>query len=50
MKGTHFNNESTLSCILDLMLVKAAAFEAIVAAAPSQQKVITTTWGAIKQK
>jgi hypothetical protein len=46
---TDINNDGVTN-ILDLMLVKAAAFEAIVAAAPSQQKVITTTWGAIKQK
>lgn len=43
-------NDDGVTNILDLMLVKAAAFEAIAAAAPPKQKVITTTWGALKQR
>lgn len=45
---TDINNDGVTN-ILDLMLVKAAAFEAIALAAPSKQRAITTTWGALKQ-
>ena len=46
---TDINNDGVTN-ILDLMLVKAAAFEAIAAAAPSQRKVLTTTWGELKRR
>ena len=46
---TDINNDGVTN-IFDLMLVKAAAFEAIAAAAPSQRKIITTTWGKLKTR
>ena len=56
MKGgsTPYNtvNEDGFTDAMDLAIVKLAASEAIVAAAPIKRKRIsvTTTWGALKQR
>jgi len=43
-------NSDGVTNMMDLTIVKLAAIEAIVAAAPSKRSTITTTWGALKQK
>ena len=49
MYDTDINNDGVTDEV-DLLIVKAKAFEAIAAASPRKRKIKITTWGSLKRR